>query len=711
MKEKLKFILILVISFVLVLLAVYIFQEPIIQTQEEVKKFSSQEELKNFLKENSGSYMGYTTDVAVATTIPEAKSTESLQQTRDYSQTNIQVEGVDEPDIVKNDGEYIYTVTGNKVVIVKAFPAEDMEIVSEINLTSVRNIFVNEDKLIVFSQSYNYYSRPLSIETTRLTQAAETTSKSKAVAEAERIVPPTYSTEKTQVNIYDISDKENPVIETNFSVEGNYIDSRMIDDYVYIIASKNIYLDNPEPPIYIMNGQERKTLATNIYYFPYPDTSYTFTSISAVNIKNRDYDSKVYLTGYSQNIYVSQNNIYLTSQKTVSVKNYRQKLVNEVFLKILPDSEKEKIQEILDSKKNWHEKLQEINEIVGEYSTSLTGKEKEEFDSKLIEKMQEFEIEIQKENEKTIIHKINVDENEIEYKVSGEVPGYVLNQFSMDEYNRYFRIATTTGNWLETSLNHLYVLDENLEIIGSVEDLAKGERIYSVRFLGDRAYMVTFRQVDPLFVIDLLDPQDPEVLGYLKVTGYSSYLHPYDENHIIGIGKEADEEGRVKGLKLALFDVSNVEAPTLKAKYEIEEKWSDSPALYDHKSFLFDKRKNLLVIPVSISDWQTNYYWQGSYVFNINEEEISLNGKISHFNKTQNETEKYRFYDYRYQTQRSLYIDNIIYTLSTLQVKANNLVNLEEINSLDLPSYQDYPIYYAESGEVALAETKVIPAK
>jgi uncharacterized secreted protein with C-terminal beta-propeller domain len=146
-----------------------------------------------------------------------------------------------------------------------------------------------------------------------------------------------------------------------------------------------------------------------------------------------------------------------------------------------------------------------------------------------------------------------------------------------------------------------------IEIVGKVEDLAQGERIYSTRFLGDKAYMVTFRQVDPLYVIDVSDADDPRVLGYLKVTGYSSYLHPYDENHLIGVGMQATEEGRMQGLKIALFDVSDFENPKELSTYDFTVRapnmhsYSYSEALHDHKAFLFDKEKELLVIPVSSS--------------------------------------------------------------------------------------------------------------
>ena len=253
------------------------------------------------------------------------------------------------------------------------------------------------------------------------------------------------------------------------------------------------------------------------------------------------------------------------------------------------------------------------------------------------------------ETMKTTIQRIKITKKSITFEASGEVPGYVLNQFSMDEYNGYFRIATTVNNnnWRTfaeetTSKNNVYVLDMNLDVAGKLEDLALGEQIYSARFMGDRCYVVTFRNIDPLFVIDLSDPTAPTVLGQLKVTGYSGYLHPYDENHIIGIGKETVYDAKqdfawYQGVKMCLFDVSDVSNPVEVAKYEIGDRGTDSPILYDHKSLLFDREKNLLVLPVLLAEIDENdyagevpdyaygeYVWQGAYVFEISLDEICL---------------------------------------------------------------------------------------
>ena len=241
------------------------------------------------------------------------------------------------------------------------------------------------------------------------------------------------------------------------------------------------------------------------------------------------------------------------------------------------------------------------------------------------------------------------------------------------------------------SKNHVYVLDKSLDIVGRLEDLAPGERIYSVRFMGEKAYMVTFRQVDPLYVIDLSNPKNPNVLGFLKIPGVSDYLHPYDENQMIGVGRGATEDGRMQGMKLSLFDVSDVSNPREISKHMIGERGTSSEALNDHKAFLFSKEKGLLVIPVQVSEGGNWNAFQGAYVFNIDlTSGISLKGKITHTEGTASE-DKYR-YDYASRIRRALYIDDVLYTLSEKMLKMNGLIDIVEINKITLPyEASEYP--------------------
>jgi len=568
-----------------------------------LKKFSSYEELKNFVKASSHAYPYYSErspqTMLLATATENAAKAYSVP---DYSTTNIQVEGVDEADVVKTDGEYIYVVSGTSVFILKGYPAEEAEVLSEIDLDgTLRGLFINGDRLVVFEdEGYGIYKTP------------------------------TYETPRTFIKVYDVSDRTNSISARNVSLDGYYFNSRMIGNYVYVVINKPAYCQEDEvalPKIYFDDGF-KEISPTDIYYSDTSDYSYAFTTIVAVNVQNDDQEPtlKPFLLGATSNMYVSLNNIYITFP----------------------------------------------------------------------------------ENGKTLIYRIHIEDNQIGIGASGEVPGCVLNQFSMDEHEGYFRIATTTGHvartWSEASSNnHVYILDMDLGIVGKLEDLAPGERIYSARFMGDRCYLVTFRKVDPLFVIDLEHPGNPRVLGQLKITGYSDYLHPYDENHIIGVGKEtvAAEEGDFawyQGVKISLFDVSDVENPKEIDKFEIGDRGTDSPILTDHKALLFDKSKNLLVIPVLVADIDEekylgeippftygDYVWQGAYVFNISlDEGLVLKGRITHLEDDTDLMKSGYYFSSPYSVKRSLYIDNVLYTISDKMVKMNSLENLEKINEVEL---------------------------
>jgi len=421
----------------------------------------------------------------------------------------------------------------------------------------------------------------------------------------------------------------------------------MIEDYIYIIVSRSAYSYKNEValPKICFNGKIEKIRASMIYYSNMSDQSYVFTTVLAVNLHDDEQKPthETFLLGATRDLYVSLNNIYITLPDVTSLLTFSRSRI------------------------------------------ATTG------------------------TERTSIHRVHIENGEIEYVASGEVPGYVLNQFSMDEYDGYFRIATTTGyvgrTWGEaTSRNHIYVLDMDLNVVGKLENLALGEKIYSARFMGERCYLVTFRKVDPLFVVDLRNPSAPKVLGQLKITGYSDYLHPYDEDHIIGIGKEtvAAEEGDFawyQGVKISLFDVSDVSEPKEIAKFEIGDRGTDSPVLSDHKAFLFDKSKHLLVLPVLVAEIDKDKYpnevppyargdhvWQGAYVFNISlEGGLIFKGRITHLENNVDLSEGgYHFWS-PYAVKRALYINNVLYTISDKKMKMNSLESLKEINEIRLP--------------------------
>ena len=684
-----------------------------------VKKFADLDELKEFLEEGSGgisnsygtkSMRGFAEpmmadmvvnesidDIGInyqskALTTTNEASLASGGGSDDYSKTNVQVEGVDEADIIKTDGEYIYALVQSDLYIIKAYPTEDSEIISKIAFKSrPTNIYINENRLVVFGQNLNK-------ETFRDFKRRSQFSFFK---------------------VFDISDKKNPKQVRDLDFEGNYSNSRMIGDYVYFITNNyNYYYISGEPILpRLLDGGEAlsvdcsagaKCFAPDVYYFDIPYNSYNFTSVNVINIRDEseDVDGEIYIMPSGQNIYASLKNIYLTYTKYISEEELAMGVARDLFFPRLSARNQDRIEKIEATEDfilNDQEKLRKVMQILERFAMSLSEEDQVKAEKDLKKAMQDKYEDISKELEKTIIHKIAINKGKLEYKTSGEVTGHLLNQFSMDESDGYFRLATTKNrSWssyikddeAKKSYNNIYVLGEDLEQVGEIEKLAVDERIYSIRFMQNRAYMVTFKQIDPLFVIDLSNPKKPKVLGELKIPGYSNYLHPYDENTLIGFGKDAGESEwgstQVKGLKLSLFDVSNVKKPKEIDTYIMGDAGSNSIALNDHKAFLFSKEKNLLSIPVTIRE-SLNGRWgklsfSGVVVLNVDKNGFKLKGKIDHSDGGRASGEDYwggyRYYDNT--VKRSLYIDDTLYTFSNKYIKMNKLSDLEEVKKLEL---------------------------
>lgn len=683
--------------------------------QTKIKKFESAEELKTFLEENANGarYGGYATlgrgvamEEKTAPMAPNAGigldnvSAPEGQGSIDYSRTNIQVEGVDEADIIKTDGKYVYAVSNNNLFIIEAYPAENANILSKIEFKSrPEDIFINGDYLIIFGQDQELYNTELYKGLKRRSNF-------------------------TFLKVFDIKNRKNPQEIRDLDFEGSYFNSRMIGDYVYFVTNYNsyYYIEDTPVPMIIEDGKNvvnkcagDKCAMPPVYYFDIPYDNYNFTTVSAINVKdaNEKVASESYLLSSNQNMYVSQNNIYITYTKYISEYQLMMEVMKEVVYPRLSSKDQEKIAKI-EQTENYilspQEKMEKISRILEYYSNSLTEEERSNLEKEAKEKLKQKYEDISQELEKTVIHKIAVDKGRLEYKTFGEVTGQVLNQFSMDESGGYFRIATTKNTtWSQfaegnesQSYSNLYVLDENLKVIGLLEKLAEGERIYSVRFMQSRAYLVTFKQTDPLFVIDLKDPANPKVLGKLKVPGFSNYLHPYNDTTLIGIGKETEESewGGVitGGIKLSLFDVSDVANPKEIDKYELGDRGSDSIALQDHKAFLFSREKNLLVIPVSIMESSDKrgygqFTFGGAVVFKVDKNGFELTGKIDHSDGgSQGEGEYWGGYSYYDNTvKRSLYIGDILYTFSSKYLKMNKLSDLKEVKNLELKKEKSVP--------------------
>lgn len=273
--------------------------------------------------------------------------------------------------------------------------------------------------------------------------------------------------------------------------------------------------------------------------------------------------------------------------------------------------------------------------------------------------------------EKTHILKLALNEGKISYKGEKEIEGQVNNQFSMDEKGEYFRIATTSENlWNidENTSNNLYILNNKLEEVGKVTGFAREEKIYSVRYVGDKAYVVTFKETDPLFVIDLSNVSNPQILGELKLPGYSTYLHPYDETHIIGFGYEG-----TNGLKMVMFDVSDFTNPQVLFKTKVgESRYTYSELLYNHKAMLFSKEKNIVAFPLYSSSGGKSYSRAAVYEIDL-ENGFVLKGEIGNV-----------INEYKKQIERIVIVNDTFYTLSKGLVKVADMDNCEVIKEIEI---------------------------
>ena len=289
----------------------------------------------------------------------------------------------------------------------------------------------------------------------------------------------------------------------------------------------------------------------------------------------------------------------------------------------------------------------------------------------------------------------------INFKAEANIEGAINNQFSMDEKDDYFRIATTIGktyNMDDSTSNSLYILDDKLQEVGRLDGIAKGEKIYSVRYVGNRAYVVTFKEIDPLFVIDLSDVRNPKILGELKIPGYSTYLHPYDETHLIGFGYDTkpnySDTGVVNdGLKMSMFDISDFNNPKEMFTVKIGKQGTQSPLANNHKALLFSKEKNLIAFPISIYENGKREYKAQIYDIDLNKG-FTLKGEINHNVNDVTDTIKY-YSNYKLNIERIIYSNDVFYTLSKGLIKASDMNSLKEITKINLDTKSnEKPVLY-----------------
>jgi inhibitor of cysteine peptidase len=620
------------------------------------KKFASADEFKAYLKEvddsanygfSSGSMRALAQPAMMEDGMDFAKS-ESINLggggADRVSDTNVQVLGIDEPDIVKTNGQEIFfsdnlggywtnaeaplvledfDLDGDfeeikfenkrKTNIINAWPPSDLELNSEIDLSG--ELLLVEDTLVVFSGK--------------------------------------------DITAYDVSDSKNPNKKWNIKLDDNtYLNtSRLYNDKIYLITQTRINNYNPCPisPL-LREGEAMIVPCTDIYYPVSPgQVNSTFTAIS-LDVDSGEFEKEISFVGdqNTSNVYMSKEAMYIAYEQNLDMFDFMFDFVSTEMKDLLPSDLQTKLNKLSTYDISSNSKLNELQTILNDWQGSLDKDEMLRIETEMQNRMETYYEDNKRSMTTTGIVKINIDNLEID--ATGTVPGYLLNQFSMDEYDNNLRVATTIGErwgWgrggRDSQANDIYVLDDNLKIKGSILDLGLTERIYAARFIGDVGYLVTFRQIDPFYVLDLSDASNPKMVGELKIPGYSSYLHPIDENRVLGIGMED------RKVKISYFDVSNPADPQEIDKYSLDEYGSE--ALYNHHAFLEDPKHEVFFLPS----------YKGGYVFSYANDKIEL---VKALNVPD--------------VKRALYLDDYMYVLANDYIAVLNENDWEKVNDLDL---------------------------
>ena len=493
-----------------------------------------------------------------------------------FSTTNTQEQGVDEADIVETDGQYIYLARGQEIIIIDAWPADEAKEVARISVEGqIDGIYLTGDKLTVVSEEWSRGDwKPIAV---RPIAGGDVVAAPAFI----RVGGPVYWSEpKVKVTVLDVSDRTAPTVSEETTLDGRLSASRMIDSRLYVVMDSTIEMLHPVT----IEGEDGETVYESEASYRLRLEAMSLEEMLPGYVSSGGGQSSVSGSLAEDELYVPANERRLES------------LFSVVLFDVSDDSPEPDA----------------TTSVVGFSGTVYASKDNLYVTNQAYDApMGDFE-----GDARTDIYKLSLGQGSVALKASGEVPGFIINSFAMGEQGNTLRIATTTNAGGQS--NNLFVLDDagdRFETLGSITGLAFSERIYSARFVGDRAYLVTFRQIDPLFTIDLSNPADPKVAGELKIPGYSSYLHPISGNRLIGFGRDADENGRVRGLQVSLFDVSDIKNPIRTDSYLIRDDdgdndpndwpaWNTSAAEWDHHAFAYFADRELLAVPVIDSGWQ-----------------------------------------------------------------------------------------------------------
>lgn len=576
-------------------------------------------------------------EATAATTAAGAEAAEADGGGASFSETNVQVEGVDEPDMVKTDGERIVLMSEGTLIVVDVTGEEPVETGRlRVGDMGVHSLFVSGDKALLFGSVWGEGPIPF--------------------AETDIAIAPVQT---PTVQIIEVDISGDPEVVRTMSIDGTFVSGRMIDDSVRLVLTstpigfdwtypegsglraereaveenRDIVRNSTEDnwiPYYIVSDADGNVTAEGTLFdcerASHPDEFSGLDMLSVVTIDLGNGLDVIDATGVlarGDTIYSSADNLYVATQ-------------------------------------NWET-----------WIWRQTGREDE-----------------RPEGPTTDIHKFDVSSPaSTEYLASGTVDGYLLNQFAMDEHEGMLRVAsTTTPDWWGSgpdSESRITVLGEErgaLAPVGTVTGLGKTEQIYSVRFMGDVGYVVTFRQTDPLYTVDLSDPRNPQVIGELKVPGYSAYLHPVGEGLLMGIGQDATEEGMIQGTQVSVFDVSDISDPVRLDTHTLSE-GSGSQVEYDHHAFLY--WEGLAMVPVQQWWWDERTETESAFMGAVGLR-VADDGTLREVATVIHPDGEGKNADWRAQIVRTVVVDDSVYTISAKGIMKSSLDGLDEQAWLDL---------------------------
>ncbi len=618
--------------------------------------FVNEIELENYIKEHFASAVVETSfDMARAEADDTAEPGDSgdgqgnSDGSQQYSDTNVQESGVDESDKIKTDGNILYVAQDQKVKIIKLATDKGMSLVAEVAIgENIDSLYLYKSVLVViyrpFGDENNYWcgatSGPLSAVSLSM--------------------PCRYDQNRTGVLIIDVHDPSRPERIRNLVFDGSLVSSRRINGMLHLISRYipalsylEYYYDKTQDA---MSDVVKRNLAA-LEDIPLNELLPSFELL--------DNDGNIIDSG-----------LLVPSEDFMRPGNPQgAKVVSIVSLD-------------LDNPHDNHDAVGAVLDARHVYSSTTS----------LYLATETWNYNISDENSisavQTSIHKFDLSGDNVSFSGSGRVPGSILNQFSFGEYKNVLRVATSTWNWSSDTrgvTNSVYCLseiDKRLTITGRLEDLAPGEHLYAARFMGDRGFLVTFVKVDPLFTLDLSDPANPELIGELKVPGYSDYIHPLEDNHLLTIGKDAipyESWSYYQGLQLSIFDVSDFESPVLIHQEKIGDRGSESEALHIHKAFTYWTDKDLLAIPVDLYEhkaepqapWDRGtHMFSGLYVYKVTSNDgFSFLGRISTSNITSQ-------YDRYHSWTRGLFVEDNVYAITSDSVQSADIDDMENTVAL-----------------------------